>query len=117
MMVTISLSGCLGGGENDTSELEQQITDLENSKEEINQNLSGQNLAYAELQRELEELRLVFEQTELITMARRAKKHCEALALENDDIRNEMNDRKHNEKFTVKGRNFMYFKDTHEYKR
>ena len=65
MMVTISLSGCLGGGENDTSELEQQITDLENSKEEINQNLSDQNVAYAELQRELEELRLVFEQTEL----------------------------------------------------
>ena len=65
MMVTLSLSGCLGGGDNDTSGLEQQITDLENSKEDINQNLSLQNSENAELQTQLEELRLAFEQSQM----------------------------------------------------
>ena len=65
MMVTLSLSGCLGGGDNDTSGLEQQITDLENSKEDINQNLSHQNSENAELQTQLEELRLAFEQSQM----------------------------------------------------
>ena len=61
--------------------------------------------------------RAIFEQHEIITMAKRARKHWEALALEQDEIRDGTEaDYKHNEKFTIKGRNFMYFKDTHEYK-
>ena len=68
--------------------------------------------------------RPIFEQTELITMARRAKGHWLAHAdvnkntLWNRDgaVHKDAREYKNNEKFLIKGRNYMYFRATNELK-
>ena len=50
-MLTTTLAGCLGGNEEfDTSELDQQITDLQQNQDEMNQTIAEQTQANAELQ-------------------------------------------------------------------
>ena len=52
LMLTSALAGCTG---NDTSDLEQQIVDLQQSNDEMNETINQQNQDNADLQSQLEE--------------------------------------------------------------
>ena len=52
LMLTSALAGCTG---DDTSDLEQQIADLQQSNDEMNETINQQNEDNADLQSQLEE--------------------------------------------------------------
>ena len=64
LISTASLAGCLGGDEFDTSDLDQQIEDLQKSNDELNQIISDQTAANTDLLEQLTSMNLTLGEKE-----------------------------------------------------
>ena len=66
LFATLSLNGCIGGNEFDTTDLDQQIIDLENVNDELNETILEKSLENLELQQQISMLNLSIDEKDTL---------------------------------------------------
>lgn len=66
LFATLSLNGCIGGNEFDTTDLDQQIIDLENANDELNETILEKSLENLELQQQISMLNLSIDEKDTL---------------------------------------------------